>query len=197
MKKAVLLVLFTIACDGALFVEPGDGGPTPDAGSSECPSSPPEQGASCDHEGLDCEWGNDPNLACNTTGHCSGGQWSVQVAFGQCPTPPNPSGCPSSFTSVPVGQLCGSLVGTTCSYQQGFCGCSAETGGPYPADAAAIATWICESPEPGCPQPRPKLGSSCSQEGLACDYAPCSLPTGASLVCQNGAWQDQPYGCAL
>ena len=195
MKSIALLGLFLVACQGELFVDP-DGG-APDGGSTQCPSAVPAQGSSCSHEGLDCEWGNDPNLACNTTAHCGGGQWNVQQPYGQCPTPPNPTECPASFASVPVGQLCGDLVGTTCSYPQGFCGCSAGMGGPYPADASAVATWICESPAAGCPQPRPKLGTSCSQEGLECDYASCGLPTGASIVCQSGAWQNQPYGCAL
>jgi hypothetical protein len=206
MKRIVafLVVAGVVACGGAT-VDPlqdggngNDSGPPPsDAGSPYCPSSPPAEGSSCSSPNLYCEWGNDPNMSCNTIAQCVGGQWMVQKPSGQCPTPPNPSACPATFASVPVGQHCGDLVGTTCEYPQGFCGCAVPSGGPYPEDASAVATWICDAPQAGCPMPRPKLGTACSQPGLQCDYSPCSLPTGASLVCQNGAWQDQPYGCAL
>ena len=202
MKAALaFLGLFAFACGGATLDPLQDGGqdgaPIQDGGSTQCPSSPPTEGASCSPESLYCEYGNDPSLACNEVAQCSLGHWTVQKPYGQCPTPPNPSSCPASFASVPVGQHCGDLVGTTCSYAQGFCGCSVGSGGPYPEDASAVATWICDAPSAGCPQPRPKLGTSCSQEGLECDYSPCSLPSGVSVVCQGGAWQDQPYGCAL
>lgn len=195
MKAMLGLALLVVACGGATL-DPQDGGN--DGGSTQCPSSAPQNGASCDVPNLWCEYGNDPNLNCNTVAQCSAGSWSVQAPQqGECPTPSNPSACPATFASVPVGQHCGDLVGTTCSYPQGFCGCSVGSGGPYPEDASAVATWICDAPAQGCPQPRPKLGTACSQEGLECDYSSCSLPSGASIVCQNGAWQNQPFGCAL
>ena len=194
MKKLLLFAIGIVACGGNVF-EGGDAGN--DAGSTYCPTTPPASGSACNDPQLYCEWGSDPNLSCNTIGQCTGGQWNIQQPYGVCPTPPNGSDCPSSFASVPVGDHCGALVGLSCEYPQGFCGCSIGSGGPYPEDAAAVATWVCDSPEPGCPMPRPKLGTPCSQDGLACDYSSCSLPSGASLVCQGGAWQNQPYGCAL
>jgi len=185
-----------LACGGDVFENP-DGG-TSDAGSTYCPSSPPAQGAACSDPNMWCEYGSDPDLSCNTVANCSNGEWSVQTPPSNgCPTPPNPSSCPASFASVPVGSHCGALVGTTCSYAQGFCGCTIGSGGPYPEDAAAVATWVCDAPTTGCPLPRPKLGTPCSQEGLQCDYSSCSLPTGVTLTCQSGAWQNTPFGCAL
>jgi hypothetical protein len=194
-----------VACGGAVIDPLQDGGngndsgpgPGSDAGSPYCPSTQPAEGSSCSVEQMFCEYGNDPNMQCNVIAQCSLGHWTVMKPGGQCPTPPNPSACPATFASVPVGQHCGTLVGTTCDYPQGFCGCAVPQMGPYPEDASAVAIWTCDSPEPGCPMPRPKLGTSCTQEGLQCDYSPCSLPTGASLVCQSGAWQEQQYGCAL
>jgi hypothetical protein len=204
MKRRVTIFLLSglvAACGGAVVgpLQDGgsDGGPIQDGGSSYCPSSPPAEGSACSRENLYCEYGTDPNLACNTVAECALGHWSVQQPYGQCPTPPNPSACPDTFASVPVGEHCGTLVGTTCSYPQGFCGCSIGNGGPYPEDAAAVATWICDSPQAGCPMPRPTLGTDCSHDGLECDYSPCSLPSGTSLVCQDGTWQELPYGCAL
>jgi hypothetical protein len=198
----VLSCALACACGGAIVnpLEDGgtDGGPTSDAPSPYCPSTAPGQGGSCSHDGVSCEYGSDPNINCNIVAICVGGSWNVSsMSNGECPTPPNPSDCPATFASVPVGQHCGNLVGTTCSYQQGFCGCSVGSGGPYPADAAAVATWVCDAPEAGCPLPRPRLGTSCTQDALQCDYSSCELPTGASLVCKDGAWEDQPYGCAL
>ena len=203
MKKHLALVFgaCVVACGGATIEPIPDGGPDAspiqDAGSPYCPSSAPSSGSSCNGEGLYCEYGSDPSLSCNTVARCMGGHWNVQGPYGQCPTPANPSACPATFASVPVGEHCGDLVGTTCSYPQGFCGCSVGSGGPYPEDASAVATWICDAPAQGCPMPRPKLGTACAQENLECDYSPCSLPSGASIICQQGAWQDLPYGCAL
>jgi hypothetical protein len=195
-----------VACGGVTIDPLQDGGPGNDSGpgpgdaapSPYCPTSPPSQGAACSHPGLTCEYGSDPNVYCDTVAQCMGGAWEVNVPPPSgCPTPPNPSACPATFASVPVGQHCGNLVGTTCDYAQGFCGCAVPSMGPYPDDASAVAIWICDSPQAGCPMPRPKLGTACSQEGLQCDYSPCSLPTGTSLVCQSGAWQEQQFGCAL
>ena len=205
VSKLPLLALalgFAAACGGTTL-EPGDGGsdsgPPSDGGLvPTCPASAPASGAACATDGLSCEYGSDPNLQCNVYAQCNLGHWTVSTPPPSgCPTPPNDSQCPSSYASVPVGQLCGVLVGLTCSYPQGFCGCAVPQMGPYPADASAVAEWICDQPEQGCPQPRPKLGSACSQENKVCDYGSCSLPTGTSIICKNGAWENAPFGCAL
>jgi hypothetical protein len=201
---AATLGFVAAACGGATLDPGTDGGsdssPPPSDGGlvPACPTSAPTEGAACTPEGVSCEYGNDPSLQCNVYAQCSLGHWQVNkpTVFG-CPTPPNDSACPGSYASVPVGQACGALVGTTCSYPQGFCGCAVPQFGPYPEDASAAAVWVCDQPEPGCPQPRPKLGSACTQENQACDYGTCSLPTGTSMICKNGAWENAPFGCAL
>lgn len=203
MKRVALLFVgpltFIWACGGTTLEPIDDGGtdssPGNDAG-TYCPSSPPKQNDSCSKDGLWCEWGSDPNLSCNTTAQCANGSWIVTQGA-DCVTPPNPSSCPATFASVPVGQSCGSLVGTTCQYDKGMCGCAVPSSGPYPEDAAAVAKWYCDDPGAGCPMPRPKLGTKCNSEGLECDYSSCVLPTGVSLVCKGGAWENQPFGCAL
>lgn len=208
MKKilpllGVAFVAAAFACGGA--IDPGDGdaahldgSPAHDASKPNCPNAIPAPGGQCAPYGTTCEYGDDPNLQCNTIASCSSvGSWQVNEPSGECPTPPNASGCPSSFGDVPVGDHCGALVGLTCSYEQGFCGCSVGSGGPYPADASAVATWVCDAPETNCPLPRPQLGTACAQDGLQCDYSPCSLPTGTSIICEKGAWQENEYGCAL
>jgi len=202
MRKILGAAVFAgvVACGGVVSSgddSGSDGSPIEDASSPYCPSSAPSNGAACSKEGLYCEYGSDPNLSCNTVAQCTGGSWTVNTPAPDCPTPPNPSPCPATWASVPVGQHCGNLVGTTCSYAQGFCGCSVGGGGPVPADASAVATWICDTPEAGCPQPRPRLGTTCSPNNLQCDYSPCELPTGTSIACIDGVWEEQPYGCAL
>ena len=205
MKRIAFVFVGSVAllgaCGGATLEPIDDGGhdkdssPGNDAG-TYCPSTVPANNSACSKNGLWCEWGNDPNMSCNTTAQCANGSWIVMEGA-DCLTPPNPSSCPATFASVPAGELCGNLVGTTCQYEKGMCGCAVPSGGPYPEDAAAVARWYCDSPAAGCPMPRPKLGTSCNSEGLQCDYSPCTLPTGASLVCQGGAWENQPFGCAL
>lgn len=203
MVLASALVASFAACGGA--IDPGgndggtnDGSPIEDASTPHCPTSVPSSNASCSPLGASCEYGGDPNYECNTIAMCTSSGWNVQAPVGEpCPTPSNSTSCPDAFFDVPTGQHCGALVGLTCSYPQGFCGCSVGSGGPVPADASAVATWVCDTPEPGCPMPRPKLGTACTQDGLQCDYSPCALVMGESVACQNGAWQDQPYGCAL
>ncbi len=198
MKTAVFALLFLGACGGVTDNPGNDAGNGSDAPAPNCPAAAPGHGASCSHQGLTCEYGSDPNMNCNVVAQCESSTWiATSISNGECPTLPNTSACPATFASVPVGDHCGALVGTTCSYSQGFCGCSVGGGGPYPEDAAAVATWMCDAPESGCPTPRPKLGTSCSNEGLQCDYSTCSLPTGASVTCTNGAWQNSQYGCAL
>ncbi|HSQ64288.1 MAG TPA: hypothetical protein VLM85_13770 [Polyangiaceae bacterium] len=192
-----------VGCGGATLDPGSDGGadssPPSDGGlGPSCPATVPNADSPCSKEGLSCEYGSDPNLSCNTYAQCSLGRWQVMTPPPSgCPTPPNPSSCPSTYASVPVGQLCGNLVGLLCSYPLGFCGCEVPQFGPYPADGAAVAQWVCDQPEQGCPQPRPKLGSVCTQPGQMCDYGACSLPTGTSVQCQDGAWQNAPFGCAL
>jgi hypothetical protein len=204
-KRACLVapIGLLLACGGATL-DPGtdsgtDSSPPSDGGLGPlCPPTAPSDGSPCSKEGLSCEYGSDPNLYCNAYAQCSLGKWQVNVPPPSgCPTQPNQGTCPSSYASVPVGQLCGNLVGLTCSYPQGFCGCAVPSFGPYPADASAVAEWVCDQPEQGCPQPRPKLGSACSKPGQTCDYGSCSLPTGTSIICQDGAWENAPFGCAL
>ena len=194
-----LLLMSSAACGGISDNNGNDGGGN-DAPSPVCPSSPPSASipSSCSDPGVTCEYGSDPNPYCNTVATCTSGTWSVQEPSPSgCPTPPNPTSCPATFASVPVGTHCGALVGTTCEYPQGNCGCAVQSGGPYPEDASAVALWFCDDPGPGCPMPRPRFGAACSQPGLDCDYSSCTLQTGVNVVCKDGAWENQPIGCAL
>jgi hypothetical protein len=101
--------------------------------------------------------------------------------------------CPSSFAGVPRNAHC-SPYGLYCDYPQGRCAC-AVAAGPEPLDASAAAEWICQDPQASCPQPRPPLGSACTQEGLQCDYGSCSIPGGTGEQCTGGIWVEAPVPC--
>jgi hypothetical protein len=55
--------------------------------------------------------------------------------------------------------------------------------------------WTCSQPAAGCPNPRPRIGSSCSQDGLSCNYGACS--GGVEVQCKDGYWQQANVPCPL
>jgi hypothetical protein len=196
-------VAIAVACGGTTQVT-SDGGAASDtggpgdAGSSPCPSSAPTDGTACGPQGLTCEWGSSPVPDCDTVALCNGGRWQV--------TPHGPGGldcgggpqgtCPASFSSVPRQQHC-SPYGMYCDYPEGRCACAVPAGPGFPADASAVAEWICQDPQSGCPQPRPVLGSACSpsQTNLECDYGACSIPGGTAESCTGGIWVQGGVAC--
>jgi len=196
------------ACGGATFTGPLDGsadtgGGSDSAtdgggGSGQWPAPPPPPDAPSANERLKCEYGSNPSVQCNTIAECRKGKWNVMVPLPDgCLLPgPNPKICPATFASVPRGQSCSAAYPTLCTYPEGQCGCTVAAG-PVPLDASASATWICESPKAGCPQPRPHLGDVCASAGLVCDYGTCTLPAGIQLECTGGVWTESPAPCPL
>src|SRR5262249_42956191 len=96
--------------------------------------------------------------------------------------------CPADYSIVPRGQLCGTFA-SYCDYPQGRCACSFPPGPPSPTPK-----WFCQDPQPGCPMPRARLGTKCTSEGMACDYAPCTV-AGVSQICRSGIWVQAVGGC--
>jgi hypothetical protein len=181
----VWLTLLASACGGVVSgggdggVDGGDASPQ---WSPVCPEMEPSQGSSCSQEGINCEY------ACSDVVVCSDGTWAGAVNAGQditCDAGPNPSACPTSLSSIPAGSAC-TGDGLVCIYAAGLCECTSP-GDPTP-DAGA--SWSC-GPEPGCPMPRPRIGSACTSPNEKCDYAPC----GDSVSCTSGVWQPAFVGC--
>jgi hypothetical protein len=133
--------------------------------------------------GLQCEYGTNPNPACNTDYTCGATGWSYPPHGPICPT----GTCPASYSAVPQGKSC-TPAGLDCSYPEGQCNCAetlpVSTGGPV---------WQCATPAPGCPSPRPDIGSACTQTGLECDYGACT--GGVMLQCKDGYWQEVVTPC--
>jgi hypothetical protein len=178
--------------DDALDSSPPD---TSSPWSPVCPASAPSPGSACTQQTVQCEYGDASwNVACDVVLQCTNDVWTtIQPSYVPCtPKPgPNPAACPPSFASVPQGAACGGSL--TCSYPQGVCTCQSPLGGPPPPsfDGGPSGYWACV-PEPGCPMPRPRLGSACSLEGTFCTYETCAY----GQTCINGTWQSQSMACA-
>jgi hypothetical protein len=172
---------------------PDTGNPDASPWSAVCPASAPTPGDACSQENLQCEYGAAWwNIACDKVLQCQSGVWAAaMLAFDPCtPAPgPNASVCPSSYAAVPTGAACGAQ-GTNCLYPQGECSCQFPLGGPLQIDGGN-ASWQC-LPEPGCPWPRPRIGSACSSNGQSCTYEACSY----GQLCSGGTWQGSLEGCA-
>jgi hypothetical protein len=82
--------------------------------------------------------------------------------------------------------------GLTCHYSLGRCYCGFIFGPPQPTVDGGTSSWLCDDPGTGCPQPRPRVGSPCTQEGQTCQYLTCDF----AQQCTGGVWQAPPVGCA-
>ena len=132
-------------------------------------------------DGTLCEYGTSPNPQCDVSVYCHNGTWSVDHTY--CP----PGTCLTTYADVPQGQAC-MPNGLDCAYAQGQCNCSASS----PAGPGPNPTWQCFQPQ-GCPEPRPRIGSPCTQPGQSCDYGACA--GGVSESCTGGYWQQQAVAC--
>jgi hypothetical protein len=183
-----------------------------------CPYSMPEAGAACDHAPSFCEYGADPHCTtvfsclpdCN---YCTSGTWIVSYP----PDPScagNPAGCPTQF-GVGVGQAC--PVQGSCTYAEGRCAClscaiypaslstTCNACGVFEAgltgpDADAGNEWFCDlwPVGPGCPQPRPYLGTACDMFGYCGGGWPIcpSVPSDPEEFCggPGGFWGSSTGG---
>jgi len=159
--------------------------PTP---SLPCPTDQPADGASCTHDGVECEYGSDPRYTCNWVATCSNGMWSSSTSNDAwCPTPQaNPAACPATYGQP--GACTDSDVGAPCQYAEGWCSCIFVGGPPTPDGGGPDTSWMCfdqATMTSGCPKSRPRLGTACAQGDLECDYSPCGTPSGLAVQCDS------------
>ena len=201
-SRGLLVVSISIllaACGGKSLDDDdggsGDGGNNGDSSPGpNCPASQPKEGAICSIGGLQCEYGNDVRSTCNTVFTCdNGGVWTTTTGPSDptCPTGTNSPSCPAS-ASVATGSC--SDMGLACNYSTSsateFCTCN-SMGGPPMLDGGFGASWQCSfGTSTGCPAVRPKIGASCSQPDLDCNYDVCGAPQGLSFQCSSktGTW---------
>lgn len=202
MLCGIAAVAAMLACGGGTSVGTaqdagGDGGSGSSSGASSgsssgigagggCPAGMPTAGSACSPSGISCEYGNDPNPACDSIVTCQGSAgWSAPPPGVHC----MPGTCPASYADVPQGMNC-SPQGLDCGYPQGQCNCAPRVplSGPNPV-------WQCSTPASGCPEPRPREGSACTSPGLTCDYGACT--GGVSLECSDGYWRVAVVPCPV
>ena len=131
--------------------------------------------------GLECEYGSNPSPDCDRTYDCTSAGWSTPAPV-DCVS----GTCPATYKDVDQGKAC-TPMGLACSYAEGQCNCSNQ---PI---AAPSPIWQCSTPVAGCPEPRPDIGTACTQPGLQCDYGACT--GGAAEECTDGYWQQAAVGC--
>jgi hypothetical protein len=165
---------------------PADPRASADAGASPvglaCPATQPANGGSCMPVDWVCEYGDAPNPYCNFLEKCYGqlGGWSNQaLPLALCGT----GVCPPSYAVALGGQPC-SVQNLDCAYPEGQCTCGRK-------DDAGVLVWSCFSPA-GCPEPRPRIGSGCTQDGLLCDYGACAGGVAEKCTAQLGWMQAFP-----
>lgn len=166
-----------------------DGGPGPGPGPTNgCPQAEPTGGGSCSKLQLECEYGGDARTVCNHVWTCTSSGWDTTFnGDPSCPSTNSPA-CPASIDGVSPGSVCGD-PGTTCNYSTtgatDWCACT-FMGGPIQLDGGNPYTWQCSYSQGGaCPAVRPRLGTSCSQHDLECDYSVCGVPNGLSVLCNS------------
>jgi hypothetical protein len=131
--------------------------------------------------------GTSPNPECNEIETCqSNNVWSYPPPG---PVACLPGTCPATYAEVLQGKAC-TPQGLDCSYPEGQCNCAptVPASGPGPV-------WQCSIPAAGCPEPRPDIGTSCTQPSLTCDYGACT--GGVELQCTDGSWQVVDAPCPV
>ena len=194
MKRSLVwlwLPLMIPAC-GSVATGKGsadDGGamPSSDGLSPLCPTEAPAKGAACSREGLMCEYGTlSFNVACDNVVQCENGTWSAFDAGFVCtPDGPNAASC-LTFAELSKSPTCDNNAPASsqlCTFPEGVCQC--DWGG-----SPNGFIWSCDTPEPTCPLPRPRVGSACT--GTAdCNYVNC----GYDQACRDGLWVGNADGC--
>ncbi len=204
------LLLALSACGGVVVDSSSDGGPdaTPkdgaltdgtaltDGSSSDggttvtvgCPADAPAPGTACAPPGALCEYGTAFWTQCDDVFKCNP---KTDTWFAR---PKDTSLCAADSQSCPATFK--EAKGTCtpfmdCDYPEGYCECVVTCGGPPGGPQDYFA---CAHPYQGCPYPRPRLGTACSNEGQQCNYQVCC--TGTNMTCKGGTWQglilDQP-----
>jgi hypothetical protein len=209
---SVVALGFVVGCGGTTFGVQGDGGDLRESGSDArkgsdagggrdagedaravgCPLTAPAAGGACAGDSLECEYGNDPSVACDSVLTCTSGAWVVTRPAPSTPcSDMNRAACPAAYSDLTEGSSC--PVEVDCYYPQARCSCEVAcfTACVIQVDGGPNAkTWNCDVPSPPgtCPIPRPRIGSACSQESQQCDYGSCDGNVG--LQCTDGLWQE-------
>jgi hypothetical protein len=155
-----------------------------------CPTGEPPAGLLCSPDGLECEYGSNPDLSCNSLAECEKSEWTyLNGAGANCPI----NSCPLTYDKITDGGHC-DTAGSSCGYPAGTCSCGSD--GPLRVSldgSVAGPTWHCVPATAACPSPRPRLGATCPTDGQFCDYGACA--GGIAIQCTAGTWQEAFTAC--
>ncbi len=209
MRRAVfVLVMLLVAC-GDVYVDTARGGLESGAAVARsdpsqtipqdtfvsCPDQRPDEDAPCNSVGATCEYGDSPDMSCNTTLACEGDEnglgsaWTPRpsqlCALAQCPSGADIAsiaGQPCDLPSVDGGPP-RDVDELLCTMNDGICACTIGPDAPH----AHTRMWVCVRPDDGCPTSRPLAGQPCVQDTL-CDYGSCLFKHGLRMQCKDGVW---------
>ncbi len=156
-----------------------------------CPTGEPPVGLLCSPNGLECEYGSNPDLGCNSLFECQKSVWTNANGPNGMTCPIN--SCPLTYDRITPGGHC-DPAGSSCGYPAGTCSCGSE--GPIEINidgGFAGPTWHCMPATSVCPSPRPRLGTGCPSDGQFCNYGACV--GGIAIQCTAGAWQEAFTAC--
>ncbi len=170
--------------------------PVPGSRAPWCPEALPEAGAPCSRgpssPGMApftaCEYGSDPH--CTTIAECGGYEWTILPPATSCSG--NPVACPATMDAG-SGSTC--PLDDNCTYPDGRCSCIpcvATVCGPSCEHKDSGTEWYCKpwDEPPGCPNPRPLLGTACGDAGQYCGGS-----WDFGQVCSGGYWGVPNGGC--
>lgn len=164
---------------GTMGTSSSSGTPAPACPDPDAPT--PAPGDACSPDGLVCEYGKDPRVACRTLDQCKG-TWIV--------TKPDPTACKLlDCPPAPAGTMCPN-DGSFCADKDGSaCYCTAM--GP------PVLLWYCApTPDGACPAGGfPSIGQTCTIDAVPCYYGQCLYGTRVGRVCMGGVWQGVPNDC--
>lgn len=156
-----------------------------------CPLRRPNENSPCSTYGQTCEYGESPDIRCNTILTCSGGIAWTSRATETC----FPRACPTAGPSTELDGTPCELPDTlalaltieelVCPMTDGVCACTTGRDGNH----EHARKWVCARPVAPCPVERPLDGQECFRH-MDCDYGSCAWKGGTNMRCLDGVWSN-------
>jgi hypothetical protein len=134
-----------------------------------CSNDAPQPGTPCSGSSRICEY-ESLDAGCREPFACSAGTWITGSIYTTCDRA-DASRCGASLAET-EGTACDPY--SRCDFDGAVCICGKKT-------------FVCEHATPGCPVPRPLLGTACAQDDTPCTSY-LDLGCGPNITCRNCIW---------